>query len=117
MANDSLEARRCNAAPPAALADVCTLDESGRAARWRAVERFIATALEREALPDGVRFTFARRGQTARHLVDFVRQEQTCCASFTYGIEDGPGDLLSLFIRARPDDLTTLRTLYLAPSQ
>ena len=115
MAQDSSKTCQSTAAPAAALADVCTLDESGRTARWRAVERFIATALEREALPDGVRFTFARRGQTARHLVDFVVQEQTCCARFTYGIEEGPGDLLSLLIRARPADLTTLQTLYLAP--
>jgi hypothetical protein len=115
MARDSSEACQSTAAPTAALAAVCTLDESGRTARWRAVERFIATALDREALPDGVRFAFARRGKTARHLVDFVRQERTCCARFTYAIEDGPGDLLFLLIRARPADLTTLQTLYLAP--
>lgn len=65
-------------------------------------------------MPDGVRFTFARVGQTARDLVDFVLHEQECCARFGYGIEDGPGDELSLLIRARPADLTALQTLYLA---
>ena len=117
MAHDSSETCQSTPAPAAALADVCTLDESGRKARWPAVERFIATALDREALPDGVRYTFARRAQTARHLVDFVVQEQACCARFTYGIEDGPGDRLSLLIRARADDLTALQTLYLASSR
>ena len=112
MANESLKTCRSTAA--AALADVCTLDETSRTARWRDVKRFIAAALEREALPDGVRLTFTRHGQAARQLVDFVSQEQTCCARFTYAIEDGPGERLSLLIRARTDDLTTLRTLYLA---
>jgi len=99
--------------PDAALADVCTLNHSGRAARWRVVERFIATAVDREALPDGVRFAFTRDGQTARHILDFVLHEQACCARFTYAVEDGPGGLLSLLIRASAADLPALQTLYL----
>jgi hypothetical protein len=101
--------------PAAVLADVCTLDDPLRAARWPVVERFIATALDREALPDGVRFTFARHGQTARHIIEFIQFERACCGHFAYAFEDGPGGALSLLIRASAADLPALQALYLPP--
>jgi hypothetical protein len=115
MKRNSSEACQSAADPADVLAHFCILDETLRAARWQVVERFLATALDRQALPDGVRITFARHGQTARDIVEFIQLERACCARFAYSFEDGPGDLLSLLIRASAADLPALQALYLRP--
>jgi hypothetical protein len=114
MKRNSSEPCQSAADPADVLADCCTLDEPLRAARWQVVERLLATALDRQALPDGVRITFARHGQTARDIVEFIQLERACCARFAYSFEDGPGDR-SLLIRASAADLPALQALYLRP--
>jgi hypothetical protein len=115
MTSNSPQTCQSTADPVAVLADVCTLDDARRAARWQVVERFIATAVNREALPNGLRCSFARDGETARHIIEFIQVERACCSRFSYAFEEGPEELLSLLIRASAADVPALHALYLRP--
>lgn len=102
-----------DAEPAAVLKKVCTLDALALPARWLRVRTLMVTATSVAGVPDGVHITFARSERTRRRITAFVRLERTCCARFTYEVDDTANDVLQLTIRARGDDVSSVQTLYL----
>lgn len=70
----------------------CGLDTDALAARSAALrEELFRHALERQELPDGVRFRFPGSDAFRDKLLAFVVAERTCCAFFRIELAFEPG--------------------------
>jgi hypothetical protein len=96
------------------LGQVCSLEPVERLRRWRKVKPFLATAIARVELPNGVRLEFDAGDDAELAVRDFVRAECTCCSRFTYAVTELESPRrIALDIGAAEPDLVALKTLYL----
>jgi hypothetical protein len=89
----------------------CTLDTNARGARIEQLARLVGQAADVAETDDGVRLRFARTGTLARAVVDFVRSERTCCATFGYRVTS-TDEFLEVDITGRDGGLAALRAFY-----
>jgi hypothetical protein len=95
-----------------ALGAICNLNESDRAVRAKALERFIVDALAVSVIPAGILLQFCRTGTNARAILDFIHAERECCPSYEYRVCSGK-DTLDIEITGLGPDVQHLQTFYL----
>jgi hypothetical protein len=92
---------------------ICTLPEGELRQRRIEIQALLSqrTALTRH--PDGVELAWPFSEELARGLLDFILFERGCCQTFSYELRSSPPhDTLSLRLRASPEQVEALQSLY-----
>lgn len=97
-----------------AIALVCNVPADSRAIRRGDVFTVLASALEAKPLSDGVEIAFPNTDEIASSIFALVLAERNCCPQFDYEIVFEPNHApLQLRVKARPQKVAPLQTLYL----
>jgi hypothetical protein len=91
----------------------CSLDaddQKQRLADWSAL---LQEATRREAIPDGLRYTFAATDELESRVRALAAAEKACCAFLDFDIVP-TGEALHMTVTAPPDAVTALHFIFRA---
>jgi hypothetical protein len=91
----------------------CSLHAGDQEQRLDDWSSLLQRATRREAIPDGVRYTFAASDELESHVRVLAAAEKGCCAFLDFDVVR-TGEALQVTVTAPPDAVTALRLIFRA---